>query len=662
MEVRRWLKQRFGLRPREGQAKVVKALLAGRRSYMVAPTGHGKSLCYQALAASPWTKGVVLVFQPLKALMAEQVERARKLKLRAAFINSDLDHEQQVEILDRAVEGQLDILFLAPERQQNQLWQERIADLSIKGLVIDEAHCISQWGHDFRPWYRRLVNVTVNLGLRTPVLALTATAPGNVVDDIRAQIAPRGEEVRGVRLDSHRSNITLVAFVAKNFAARLAYALEFAQQHEQEAGLVYVLTTDEAEIAAAFLAHQGVPALPYHGRMKAEPKQQILDAWARDEAQVVCATAALGMGIDRADVRWVAHLGVPDSLIRYVQEIGRIGRDQQPAHAYAIHDPTIDYSWMLDSGWPDPADYRKIAAALSEEPQTRADLVDKTDVPESSAQRVLEDLREREFLEQVCSGPAHYVRRAAPGLDPVPEGIEDARRVRTEFLQGAQRYLAGTDCRARQLAAAMCDDELPEPCGECDRCADWEWELNDSSIDAARQHLANYQPPIKLRGGKPGRALSRYGMGTIGEAVRDAKYKKQRAPSSVVKAALKLLRDPDGPYADLSFDAVVSIPSTSSGDFVANFAQRLAKKLGIPHLELSKTRETQPQKSFRSRLHKERNVNGVFTCGSSAGLHRVLLVDDIWASGATMSEAARALYPAVAYPLTMARARHQGAS
>ncbi|HFE46544.1 MAG TPA: ATP-dependent DNA helicase RecQ, partial [Nannocystis exedens] len=314
------------------------------------------------------------MFQPLKALMAEQVKRARGLGLRAEFINSDLEYEAQEQVIASVIAGDVDILFLAPERQQNRLWQDRISEMVIKGVVIDEAHCISQWGHDFRPSYRRLVNVTLNLGLRTPVLALTATAPGDVVNDIREQIAPSNEHVHGVRLSSHRTNIELAAYQADGFGERLAYALDIAKRHRNAAGLVYVLTTQEATMAARFLSEQGVHALAYHGKMSLDTKAEVLGNWNTNKVTVVCATSALGMGIDRSDVRWVVHLGMPDSLIRYVQEIGRIGRDGQPSFAYAIHDPKIDYSWLLKSGFPDPRDYRSIADKLTKTPQKRSQL------------------------------------------------------------------------------------------------------------------------------------------------------------------------------------------------------------------------------------------------------------------------------------------------
>lgn len=318
---------------------------------------------------------------------------------------------------------------------------------------------------------------------------------------------------------------------------------------------------------------------------------------------------------------------------------------------------------MLESGWPDPDDYRKIAGALTDEPKTRNALIEATDVPENDAQRVLEDLREQDFVERTGQSPATYVRRAAAGVDPVPEGIEASRWVRAAFHARAQVYLAGEDCRARQLAEAMSDESLPPRCGMCDRCLQRRWPLDRDAVGAAKCFLANYKPTIRLAYGmkKSGRALSIYGVGTIGEAVQRSKYERRPAPREVVEAAMQLLSDRKGPYADVTFDAVVSIPSTTSGDFVANFAARVATSLGVLHVALSKVRQTQPQKNFRSKLHKKNNVQGAFACTGIAGARVVLLIDDIWATGASMSEAARALQPAVAYPLTMARTRHQGA-
>lgn len=241
-DVTTWVTDRFSLPGlREGQTEVIQELLQGRRCLFVAPTGHGKSLCYQALAASPWSRGVVLVFQPLKALMREQVQRAEVAGLRAEVINSDLDAEAQQVVLDRVEAGHADLLFISPERQGNRLWLDHVGKLEIKGVVIDEAHCISQWGHDFRPWYQRLVRTIMGLGRRTPVLAITATAPGQVIDDVREQIGPSGEPIRLIRQASHRSNLQLSCVTVRGFAERLGRLLQIARSEGDMPGIAYLL-------------------------------------------------------------------------------------------------------------------------------------------------------------------------------------------------------------------------------------------------------------------------------------------------------------------------------------------------------------------------------------------------------------------------------------
>ena len=667
-EVDLWVRGRFGVSSlRERQAEVVYALLRGRRALFVAPTGHGKSLCYQALAAGPWSTGMVLVFQPLKALMAEQVSRATGMGLRAAVVNSDQSIEEQRATLARAVAGELDILFLAPERQGSGSWMEAVPQVELKGVVIDEAHCISQWGHDFRPWYSRLVHTIMGLGRRTPVLAITATAPPKVVADVQLQIAPNGERITSIRLASHRPNITCAATRVDGLAQRLALLLELARgSFSGEPGIAYTLTTREAERAAAFLRAMGVPAEAYWGRRTVEERSAAMDSWLRSDATVMCATSALGMGLDRADVRWVVHLGLPDSLIRYVQEIGRIGRDGEPAWAVAVHDPQTApvHRWMLGSSWPDPADYRAVVDSLKEGPAKQREIIDKRDIPETVMGKILGDLLRRELVQRDGGSPNTYTWVGGE-QDPVPEGATEARALRAGFLQEVFAYEGSQSCRARHLAGAMQDDVLPDACGGCDRCAEWTWPDLAAAEAAALRFLTESWLQIKLRGkyGGAGCALSYYGDGAIGAAVKRAKYKEGIAPVEAFDAAKRVLAKTEGPFVGVDFDAVVCLPPTASGAFVAGFAGLIATHLGVPLVKLERTRNTPAQKSFRSRLKKRQNMSGAFCRPAGlVGAECVLLVDDIWDSGEAMKEAARMLSPAVSYPMVMARTRSMGGS
>jgi ATP-dependent DNA helicase RecQ len=671
-ETARWLRERFRLKElRPEQDAVVHSLLAGKRVLFVAPTGHGKSLCYQALAAHEAKRGVVLVFQPLKALMHEQVERAERQGLRAKVINSDQQPDEQAEVLQSVVDGEVDILFLSPERQGNELWRQRVPEMEIKGVVIDEAHCISQWGHDFRPWYRRLVHTVMGLGLRTPVLAVTATAPSKVVEDIQEQISSDGRPIEVIRLSSYRDNLACHAWQVSGLAERLAALLHIARHHQGQPGIAYLLPIFETEMAADFLKRQGVGAVAYYaGGMDADERAERLQRWQQGEAAVICSTAALGMGVDRADVRWVAHLGLPDSLIRYVQEIGRAGRDGDTAKAFAVHDPECQgiYEGLMRSSQPDPEWYRQVVDFLRSRTANRTSIVETFDIPENTAQRILDDLVEAKLCTREGS-PAEYSWSGGQSA-PTFEEAEVALRMRAEFLEEALAYPASRGCRAVRLAEAMGDAQLPSACGACDRCRGTPSPALATELQLAQEYLDTHTPPLRrARSGSAvlhegGLALSLYGVGRLGEAIRRAKYQGRPAPVEALNRALEVLRDPLGPYAGVTFEAVVCLPSTSSGRFVPDFAQLLARQLGIRSIVLEKTRQTQPQKSFRSRHLKKQNVRGAFRLPTGARVPgRLLLVDDIWDSGESLSEAAKVLREAgsarpLVHVLTMARNRH----
>ncbi|MCY1065605.1 RecQ family ATP-dependent DNA helicase [Nannocystis sp. RBIL2] len=653
--------QRFSLeRLHGGQEDVIRALLNGRRVLYVAPTGHGKSLCYQALAADTRRQGVVLVFSPLKALMNEQVERARQSKLRAATIHSDIPGPERDDTFAAAKVGMLDLLFVAPERLGTDSWLEHVQDIEIKGVVVDEAHCISQWGHDFRPWYRRLVRAIQSLGLRTPVLATTATAPAAVVDDIREQIAPDGRDVLAIRIPSYRPEIGFQVVTAADSTEQLARMVAVAAARPGRPGIVYVLTRKSTEIAAHCLRHAGITAETYFGSMDAEERTERLARWSAGEIQVLCATSALGMGLDRRDLRWVVHLGLPTSLLEYVQQVGRVGRDGESAEALAIVCPEDQAAQRahIISGCPPIEEYKDVEAILAagedDETFTRTQIVEKLDLPESHVRRILDDLLDAGCVERFTGNPWQY--QWAWGVER-PEDVPDpdAQEHRRQLFAECEAYPQLDTCRARALASAMGDERPPIGCGRCDRCRPCE--LGRPDTELVRAALACLHPPLKFAG-KPGNlqkgvALAYYNFG-LGVSVARAKRAKSPMPQDVRQSALSVVRSHPC-YKEVAFDAVAYMPPTESPDHVVGDCARwLGQKLGCRTILLQKVRKTSPQKALRSRPRKRENVEGAFAWPQVPSARRVLLVDDVFDTGQSILAAAKAL-PSKVFPLTFAR-------
>lgn len=314
---------------RPGQAEIVESVLAGNDALVLMPTGGGKSLCYQIPAIV--RPGVGIVVSPLIALMQDQVSALNALGVRAAFLNSSLDYHAQQSVIDDIQAGRLDVVYLAPERLLQEDTLALFDRTTISVIAIDEAHCVSQWGHDFRQDYLGLGI----LGERfpdVPRIALTATANPRTRDEIVARLRLGSAErfIQGF----DRPNIRYTVEAKRDTKAQLR---EFIEQHRGAAGIVYCLSRRKVEDIAAFLHAEGHTALPYHAGLPAEVRKNNQDRFLREDGVVVVATIAFGMGIDKPDVRFVAHLDLPKSIEGYYQETGRAGRDGVDSEAWMIY-------------------------------------------------------------------------------------------------------------------------------------------------------------------------------------------------------------------------------------------------------------------------------------------------------------------------------------
>jgi ATP-dependent DNA helicase RecQ len=329
-DAREVLRHVFGYDGFRGQQQaIIDGVVQGKNALVLMPTGGGKSLCYQIPAIL--RSGVGIVVSPLIALMQDQVATLRQLGVKAAFLNSALAYGEQRQVEEALLRSQLDLLYIAPERLLQERTLNLIRQLPVALFAIDEAHCVSQWGHDFRQDYLQLSQLHAHFPA-VPRIALTATADERTREEII------------LRLNLEQSEIFIGGFDRPNIAYAIApknngrrQLLEFLKLHRQDAGIVYCMSRKKVDETAAWLCQEGLTALPYHAGLPLSTREQNQHRFLREDSVVVVATIAFGMGIDKPDVRFVAHLDLPKSIEAYYQETGRAGRDGLPADAWMIY-------------------------------------------------------------------------------------------------------------------------------------------------------------------------------------------------------------------------------------------------------------------------------------------------------------------------------------
>lgn len=484
--LRQELQGRFGHSVfREGQMESVLAVLGGSDMVLVMPTGSGKSLCYQLTALL--LPGVTVVVSPLIALMKDQVDALERKGIDATFLNSSVDASEMAYRLDGVRQGRYKLVYVAPERFRNRRFTEALAEAQVSLLTIDEAHCISQWGHDFRPDYLNLKHVLEQMG-PVRVMAVTATATPEVRDDIIRQLgldeSPRtGPTVLVTGFT--RSNLYLTVTRCPTHRHKFSRLLQAVEAYR--CGIVYCSTRKMAERVAAMLQKDGFAPILYHGAMSDNERTAAQDAFISQPSPVIVATNAFGMGVDRSDIRFVMHWDVPGSLEAYYQEVGRAGRDGAAAWCELLFNyaDVATQRFFLDGANPSFADILSVWQAVQEACRSGEvtcsieEWAERAKVKNDMEVRTILGLVERAKLieREMMSGNRAYTTRLLPDPDPalkelkrLAAGLDEKRQRDERKLEMLLSFVDHPGCRHAYVLNYFGEASHGHACGNCDRC------------------------------------------------------------------------------------------------------------------------------------------------------------------------------------------------
>jgi ATP-dependent DNA helicase RecQ len=666
--------ERAGFRPAQLEA-IYDVVVKRKRLLLVQRTGWGKSIVYfiSTRLLRDQGAGPTLLVSPLLALMRNQIQMARNIGVNAVTLNST--NREEWDTIEHSLRSdEADLLLISPERLANEEFRANVLPVIARrvGLfVVDEAHCISDWGHDFRPDYRRIARIIQALPRNIPVLGTTATANDRVIADIRDQL---GDELDVRRGPIKRESLRLQNLSLPSQAARMAWIAENLDRLPGS-GIIYTLTIRDAQNVAAWLQDQGHDAHAYWGALDNDRRVELEDALLRNEVKALIATSALGMGFDKPDLGFVIHFQRPASAIHYYQQIGRAGRALPEALAILLcgdEDETIT-TYFMDTAFPPHEHVDEILRALREADDglTIGNLEQAVNLKRTQIDQVLRTLATEaptpvtKIAGRWYATPVRY--------QPDTDRIERIYQLRQHEQQRMREYMESASC-----LMAFLEEELgvpePTPCGRCAVCAGQPL----VPVAAARERVAaahrflrgqSYEieprrqwappgiPELDWTGRIPdelrleaGRCLSQWRDSGWGELVHQGKFTHGRFDQQLVDAAAELIREQWKP--DPFPHWVACVPSLHRPSLVPDFAQRLARRLDLPfHPCIRRVRHTAEQKTMRNSYQLLRNVAGSFAVDSPPPAQPVLLVDDIVDSRWTLTVAGAQLREAGSGPV-----------
>nr|WP_245971751.1 RecQ family ATP-dependent DNA helicase [Solirubrobacter pauli] len=640
---------------REHQREAITDLVEDRaRVLCVQRTGWGKSAVYFLATTLLREKGAgpALIVSPLLALMRNQIAAAEKLGIRALTINST-NRDAWAEVRDLLAEDAVDLLLISPERLNNPQFRETMLPLFAERvglLVIDEAHCISDWGHDFRPDYRRIQDMLEQLPAGVAVLCTTATANDRVVADITEQLAlGHAGALRTYRGPLSRASLRLEVVEKPAPADRLAWLATFLPSLPGS-GIVYTLTKRDADLVADFLSAHGVPAQSYSGEVDTETRIATEERLLRNELKCVVATSALGMGYDKPDLGFVVHYQAPGSVISYYQQVGRAGRAIDRADVVLLRgaeDRRIQ-DFFIEQAFPRQEQVDRVLEALDDGGgATTNELMGIVNLGKGRIEAMLKVL---DVEGAVARNGTRWVRQ--PGATWTYDGDRYAHvtALRRREQEAMAAFGADGRCLMRALQEEL-DDPDPSDCGVCAVCTGprFAGPLDPELVRAAALHLRSKPLVLDVKKMAPdaegkmkklaegvraeeGRALARLGDGGWDPLVQQGRGA-GRFDDQLVAAAAEAVRVWSPPIA-----YVTAVPSLRSGPLVPDFAARLAAALGLPFEPLlERVADNPPQREMANSAQQVANVRGAFKVVAAPPQSGALLVDDIRFSGWTLA-------------------------
>jgi ATP-dependent DNA helicase RecQ len=668
---------------RPGQWEAVEAVAVQRgRVLVVQRTGWGKSLVYflATKLLREQNAGPTLLISPLLALMRNQIEMAGRIGLRAVTIHSA--NREEWDTAEAALAANAcDMLLVSPERLNNERFLKSVLPQfagRVGLFVVDEAHCISDWGHDFRPDYRRIVRILGHLPPGVPVLGTTATANDRVVADVQTQLGPGLRLLRGPLT---RASLRLQNIQLADQSERLAWLAQYLPRFPGS-GVVYCLTIADTERVAAWLTSRGITAAAYHAGDDGGVERVALEqALLNNDLKALVATVALGMGFDKPDLGFVIHFQRPGSVVAYYQQVGRAGRAVERAYGILLSGREDDeiQEYFIESAFPGVATMAAILDVLARhESLSVPEILAQVNVSRTVAQKALKLL---EVDGAVGKEGSRYFRTPNPWQPDVAR-IDRVMALRRAELAQMQAYVAHQGCLMEFLARAL-DDPAAGPCGRCANCVGrgMPAQVSTALVAEAVEFLKCCDLIIEPRRmwpkglftdlkatipmdtlNAPGRALCEYGDAGWGKLVREGKYVHNRFADDLVTASATLIRERWRP--EPAPEWVTAIPSRRHPHLVYDFAAQLAIALQLPFVPvLERVADAPEQKTMANSTMQARNVKNTLAVAGKVLPGPVLLVDDIVDSGWTLTFAGwllRTHGSGVVHPFVLARAAARG--